>query len=181
MDVLQHLIEEHRKVEGMLKQLEQSKPGPQREQLVGELVESLSTHMAVEEKFVYPITESVVGAEEAEGAENEHGLTRDGLTALRKLVDKPGFAAAVEMVTAGIKHHVEEEESDLFPQLRRKAARQIAELGDPEELEAAAKKGRGRGRDGATREELYRKAQKAGIEGRSSMTKQQLARALQRV
>jgi hemerythrin-like domain-containing protein len=68
----------------------------------------------------------------------EHRLAREGLAELRRLVDEPGFGAAVAMLTAGIKHHVKEEEQEVFPELKRKIDRdELAELGD---RVAAAKK-----------------------------------------
>jgi hemerythrin-like domain-containing protein len=80
----------------------------------------------------------VVGKEEAEEAGVEHGLAREGLADLRRLVDEPGFGAAVAMLTAGIRHHVKEEEQEVFPELKRRISRdELRDLGD---RVAAAKK-----------------------------------------
>jgi hemerythrin-like domain-containing protein len=87
--------------------------------------------MRVEERYVYPIVPELIDEESETEAEIEHGLARDGLRQLRSLVDKPGFGAAVAMVTAGIKHHVKEEEHEMFPKLKRSLARDdLAQLGD---------------------------------------------------
>jgi len=75
-------------------------------------------------------------------AEIEHSLARDGIAKMNDLVDEDGFGAAVAMVTAGIKHHVKEEETQVFPQLKRNLDREeLAKLGEDV---AAAKKGRNR-------------------------------------
>ncbi len=59
---------------------------------------------------------------------------------MNELVDEGGFGAAVAMVTAGIKHHVKEEETEIFPKLKAKLARdELAKLGD----EVAAAKNSG--------------------------------------
>lgn len=174
-DVLDHLTEEHREVERLLGRLADSEPGAARDRLVEEVTSSLRTHMAVEEQFLYPIVREVIGEDDAAEAENEHQLARDGLAQLDDLADEGGFGAAVDMLTAGIAHHVEEEEHDMFPQLRERAAEQLAEL-DPERLEARVK---GSGADdGATKAELYEQAKDADIEGRSTMSKAELAEAL---
>jgi iron-sulfur cluster repair protein YtfE (RIC family) len=141
MDVLDHLTEEHRKVEGMLAVLAESKPGDDREQTVTELEDALRTHMLVEERYVYPIVKQDVGTEEFVGAANEHELTRSGLAALRNLIDEPGFGGALEALAGGLHHHVDEEENQIFPALRQKAAAKIKALGDPDQLEVAVEEG----------------------------------------
>ena len=180
MDVLDHLTQEHRTVERLLEQLRESDEGAERKRLLSELESTLGTHMEVEERFVYPIVQEVLGAEDRHEGTNEHDLARDGLVKLRELVDEPGFAAAVDMVKAGIAHHVEDEEEDMFPDLREQAAEKIAALGPAEELEAKVQKGTGEvsGRGELTRDELYERAKEAGIEGRSNMTKDELRDAL---
>ncbi len=175
-DVLDHLIEEHRKVEQMLAQLKESEEGPERQQLFDELRSSLGTHMAVEERFVYPLMAEHLGADEADDATDEHELARAGLAEAAKRLEEGAFEAAVEILEAGISHHVEEEESEQFPALRAKAGPQLAEM-DPEELEAAVEGGSGRGGE-KTRDELYEQAKAADVPGRSSMTKDELADAV---
>ena len=168
MELLDHLTEEHRKVEQLLGTLADSDEGPEREAALTELESSLSTHMSVEETFLYPIVTKVIGAEDELEAEVEHGLARDGLAKLRELVSEPGFGAAVDMVTAGIGHHVKEEEQELFPRLRAEASDQVRALGTPEELEGKVK----------SKAELYEQAKEAGVEGRSKMGKDELAEAV---
>jgi iron-sulfur cluster repair protein YtfE (RIC family) len=137
-DPIAILKKDHREAAALLKQLEASKPGAQRRKTVTKLDQALSLHMRIEEELVYPLVAKVVGREEAKEAGIEHGLARDGLSKLVDLVDKPGFGAAVAMLTAGIKHHVKEEEQDVFPDLKRHLDREtLAELGDDV---AAAKK-----------------------------------------
>ena len=116
----------------MLKTLADSKPGARRRSTVTKkLVDALTLHMKIEESRVYPLVADLVGREEEQEAEIEHGLARDGLVKLQELVDEPGFGAAVAMVTAGIRHHVKEEEQEIFPELKKKLDRQqLRDLGD---------------------------------------------------
>lgn len=168
MDLLEHLTKEHREVEAMIATLEKTDPGAERNKLIDELTKALHVHMEVEEQFLYPITAEVLGKEEATEGNVEHDLAREGIKKLHELRDKPGFAAALDMVKAGIGHHVEDEEDEMFPQLRQKAPGRIAGL-DPHKLEQVID---------LTREQLYDKAKKAGVEGRSDMTRDELARAV---
>lgn len=182
MDVLEHLTDEHRTAEQLMATLADSEPGAERDRTLDELEEALTTHMAVEERFVYPLARQVVGEEDEQGAENEHDLARDGLATLRRLKDEPGFGAAVEMLQGGIGHHVQEEENEIFPQLREQAADELAALGSPEELESqvrAGGSGEGAADEGPTKAELYEQAKDQGVEGRSTMSKDELARAVE--
>jgi hypothetical protein len=158
--VLDHLTHEHREAERMLAQLSSTEAGPE------------------EEMFVYPIALDVLDAddkEEVTEANNEHGLARDGLAQLHEFADEPGFGAVVDMLTAGIAHHVREEETELFPDLRSRAEDRLGVL-DPQRCEQEVRlSGVG---EGPTRDELYEQAQKADIPGRSQMSKQELAEAL---
>jgi hemerythrin-like domain-containing protein len=179
VDVLNHLTQEHRKVEELFSQLSDAEQS-ERAALVDQLEEALSLHMAVEEKHLYPIVEQVAGEETEEEAETEHDLGREGIAKLRSMIDRPGFGAVVDMVAAGIKHHVEEEEHEIFPKLRKEAAELISRL-DPEQLEAEVKSNGGRraaNRDAPTKAELYEQAQESDIPGRSSMSKDELQEAL---
>ena len=189
MSVLDHLIEEHRTATQLIEQLLDSEEGPDRESTLDQLEQALRTHMAVEEEFIYPIVELVCGSEQEQGAETEHALVRDGLEQMRKLVDAPGFGAAVEMLKSGIAHHVDEEEREIFPKLREEAAEEIDALGDPESLEAEATSrtasggslrpgGGSTGSGDETKSELYERAKAADVPGRSSTSKDELSDAV---
>ena len=139
-DPVAMLKQDHRDVAALLKKLDASKPGAARRSTVQKLVKALLLHMEIEETIVYPSVKKLVGAEEAHEAVIEHGLVRKSLTELEELVAEPGFGAAVAMITAGIKHHVKEEETEVFPELKRKLERpQLLEMGD---AVSAAKKRR---------------------------------------
>jgi len=130
-DPIAILKQDHREAAAMLKTLADSKPGARRRSTAKKLDGALSLHMRIEESRVYPLGAKLVGREEEQEAEIEHRLARDGLVKLEELVDEPGFGAAVAMLTAGIRHHVREEEQELFPELKRKLDReQLRALGD---------------------------------------------------
>ena len=117
-DPMRILKADHREVEKLLDKLAESEEGAEREQMVEELVTKLSAHMEAEESIVYPPVKAEVGEEDEEEAEVEHGLAREGLEKVQQMVEMPGFGAAVEMLKGGISHHVEEEETQLLPELK---------------------------------------------------------------
>jgi hemerythrin-like domain-containing protein len=130
-DPLRILKADHREVERLLDRLSDSDEGSERQDALSELVTKLSLHMQIEEELVYPLVASEVGEDDEEEANIEHGLAREGLSKLESMVDAPGFGAAVEMLKGGIKHHVEEEEKELLPELRSALERDAwRELGE---------------------------------------------------
>jgi hemerythrin-like domain-containing protein len=137
------LKKDHREAEAMLKTLAASSPGARRKATLKKLDQALRLHMQIEEDDVYPLVAKLLGEEDAQEANIEHDLARDGLDKMQELVDQPGFGAAVAMVTAGIKHHVKEEEHEMFPALKRKLDRdQLLELGGEVEAAKRAKQAR---------------------------------------
>ena len=137
------LKKDHREAEAMLKTLAASKPGARRRSTLKKLDDALRLHMQIEEDDVYPLVAKLLGKEDAKEANIEHDLAREGLEKMHDLVDEPGFGAVVAMVTAGIKHHVKEEEHEMFPDLKKKLDRRpLLALGD--EVQARKKKGKAR-------------------------------------
>jgi hemerythrin-like domain-containing protein len=131
-DPIAMLKADHREVSAMLKELAESeKPSASRRKTTAKVVAALQLHMKIEESLLYPLVAERVGREEEQEAEIEHGLAREGLANMTELVDAPGFGAVVAMVTAGIKHHVKEEETEVFPKLKENLERdELAKLGD---------------------------------------------------
>ena len=176
MDALKMLERDHRRVEGMLTQLDSSEPGPEREALTNELSKALELHMRFEEEHIYPLMQEIDGELTAE-AQVEHGLAREGLAKTSELVDQPGFGAAVEMLTAGISHHVEDEESEAFPKLREQCTEERLSSLATTLLEEKRQAGM-LVPDDATKEELQETCAALGVDVRSSMTKEELREAL---
>ena len=120
MDValLDQLESEHRHVEELFSKLENAHSESEQRPVVDELAAELTRHMEVEESQVYPEA-AKIDPEMATEGENEHQLARDGLASLEAMIGQPGFGAALEMLKAGIDHHVAEEEAEVFPALRK--------------------------------------------------------------
>jgi hemerythrin superfamily protein len=181
MDITRLLEADHREVEDLFEKIEKAE-GEERSPLIEELATSLKAHMELEEEIVYPKMQPVTGQEMVQEGETEHDLARKALQDVLALApDEPGFGAALEALKAGITHHVEEEETEMFPKLRSDGEKVLAEmatpamakrmeLGMPMPAPALAK--------ASTKEELVQEAENVGVEGASSMTKDELAQAL---
>jgi iron-sulfur cluster repair protein YtfE (RIC family) len=176
-DVTRILEQDHRKVEHLFEQIKKQQ-GAIRANLVEQLAADLRTHMRVEETIVYPFIVKQLngdGKEMVEEAKTEHAGARKVLAEVERLSpNEPGFDGALEMLEAGIKHHVKEEETEVFPKLRKSAsAAQLNDVG----VQVDEAKGNAVFED-MSRDELYQRAQDADIPGRSSMTKAELIAAL---
>ena len=181
MDVTKILEQDHREAESLFDKIPRAE-GTERQSLIDELNTALRAHMELEERVVYPAIESVVGSEDVQEADQEHQLARDGLDSMLALApDEPGFDGALAAVKAGILHHVEEEETDVFPKVRKDGGAvldQIAtpfmqvrvELGMPMEADALSA--------ASSKDELVSEAKAADVDGADSMTKAELADAL---
>ena len=179
MDPTRLLEADHRQVEELFDRIEDAE-GAERRSLVDELTTALLAHMELEETVLYPAMAPVTGDEEVVEGQNEHEVARVGLAEMLQLVDEPGFGAAREATRAGIAHHVEEEENELFTELREDGtvlagmapaflAKRL-ELGLPSDADTLA--------TASTKDELLEEARAAGIEGAASMTKAELAAGL---
>ncbi len=109
------LEKQHRKVESLFKQLEggRSDPATVLEELANELV----AHMAIEQESFYPAVRQIKEDLILESYE-EHAVAE--LALKRLLATDPedvSFQARVKTLKELIKHHVEEEEQELFPKV----------------------------------------------------------------
>lgn len=184
MNINQLLTAQHREAENLFDQLEEAEP-EERTELATTLARKLQLHMDIEEQVVYPAICQIVedSDEDVAEAQNEHALARQGIEQLLALDgDTPGYDGAVAMLKAGVLHHVEEEEGEVFPKLAEAAsqeqmeelARQCTEL-----IVAAGEEPPAIDPDEHTKADLYAQAKREGIEGRSDMTKDELGAALE--
>ena len=132
-DVTKMLEHDHREAEDLFAKIKETN-GAARAGLVTKLAGALRLHMQVEETIVYPaIAKQVDGGDDmVEEATTEHEGARKALADVEKLSpNEPGFDGALEMLEAGISHHVEEEEDEVFPKLRESvSSADLEELGD---------------------------------------------------
>lgn len=126
-DVISTIEQDHRMVEQVFGQL-QSGEGD-RAELVGQLAVLLVPHTEAEEEVVYPaIEQAAVESFTPDEAETEHAEAAQMLEELRANVgDEQAFQTSLAELVDAVRHHVEEEEQQIFPAWRQKA--------DPAELE----------------------------------------------
>jgi hemerythrin superfamily protein len=132
-DVIEVLEQDHREVEAMFQELESLKGAStddakqRRKDLADQVTIELVRHSVAEEVLVYPEVEEKVSAEEAEHARKEHAEAEETLQRLEKLdADDPAFDEELATLMAEIRHHIDDEEGEMFAHMRQ--------VIDPDEL-----------------------------------------------
>lgn len=118
------LMSDHRKVEMLFDQYEEEKEGDEetRRQLAQQICGELTVHAQVEEELFYPWVRENLDEEKMElieEAEVEHQSAKD-LIAQIEAADEidEAYDARVKVLGEYVKHHVEEEENEMFKEVR---------------------------------------------------------------
>ena len=123
-EILQMLIEDHKKVKKAFRRFEQLDVEDDPEEC-GELVETtcaeVLVHATIEEEILYPAArEALRDGDLIDEAEVEHQSAHELLDRLKGM--EPGdekYAALFTVLGEYLKHHIKEEEGEMFPQLMR--------------------------------------------------------------
>jgi hypothetical protein len=125
-DVIEILEHDHREVEEMFSELETlrgevtDEAKERRKDLVDQVTIELVRHSVAEEVIVYPEVEDKVSSEEAEHAREEHAEAEETLKRLEKLdADDPDFDDELATLMKEIRHHIEDEEGQMFAHMRQ--------------------------------------------------------------
>src|SRR5829696_1382287 len=125
-DVIEILEHDHREVEQMFQELESLRGASteddkkRRKDLTDDVTIELVRHSVAEEVLVYPMVEDKVDADEVEHARKEHAEAEETLARLEKLdADDPGFDDELGELMSEIRHHIEDEEGDMFAHMRQ--------------------------------------------------------------
>jgi len=124
-DVIEVLTHDHREVEQMFAELESLRGAStdeakeRRKTVTDQVTIELVRHSVAEEVLVYPKVEDKVSAEEAEHARKEHAEAEETMAKLEKLdADDPAFDDELATLMAEIRHHIEDEEGEMFAHMR---------------------------------------------------------------
>jgi hemerythrin-like domain-containing protein len=136
MDAITMLRDDHRTVEKLFKRFEDAGPRAfaERRKTVDRIIEELSVHAAIEEQIFYPVTRATVPAVEQVALESleEHHVAKWLLSELEGMdPEHERFDAKVTVLIESVRHHVREEESEYFREVRAELrGKALNELGD---------------------------------------------------
>jgi hemerythrin-like domain-containing protein len=118
------LMSDHRKVEGLFDQYEDEKEGDEetRRTIAQQICGELTVHAQVEEELFYPWLRENLDEEKmelVEEAEVEHQSAKDLIAQIEGAAEiDETYDAKVKVLGEYIKHHVEEEENEIFKEVR---------------------------------------------------------------
>ena len=120
---LELLMTDHRKVEDLFSQYDDEKDGDEgtRRRLAQRICAALKVHTQLEEEFFYPFLRENLEDDEmdlVEEAQVEHDSAKDLIEQIESAtaIDDE-YNAKVKVLSEYIKHHVSEEENEIFPKV----------------------------------------------------------------
>ena len=126
MNALELLKHDHDEVDAMFKQFEEIKDNgddAEKEQLVAQICDALTIHAQIEEAIFYPAARRALqekGQDLLDEAAVEHQTLKDIVGRLEMApTSDPLYDAGVKVLSEYVKHHVKEEENELFPKVRQ--------------------------------------------------------------
>ena len=137
-DAIALLKEDHKKVKGLLGDLEKSsmRGGPRAQKLVAQIDKELTIHSQIEEEIFYPAFRDAVTSKEDKKmyfeAKEEHHVVKLVLPEVKEGgMPNEEFAAKCKVLKELVEHHADEEEKEMFPEARKALGRtELQELGD---------------------------------------------------
>jgi hemerythrin superfamily protein len=139
------LEQQHREVEELFEEFEGAgeRAKKTKERLCREISDALAIHAEIEEKLFYPESKQEDTEEMLREAVEEHlSMKRVLADLIEGNVEDDQFDARMKVLKEQVEHHVEEEEKELFPKVRKACSKdELEDLGErmqtlAEELEA---------------------------------------------
>jgi hemerythrin superfamily protein len=123
-DAIALLIADHREVHEMFEQFEQlgDRAKASKEKLKEKICKALIAHTTIEEEIFYPAVRPAIeeGEDMVDEAVVEHAAAKDLIQQLQEMEpDDELFDAKVKVLGEQVDHHVEEEEKEMFPKVKK--------------------------------------------------------------
>ncbi|MBV1690347.1 hemerythrin domain-containing protein [Novosphingobium sp. G106] len=119
-DAIKLLKDDHKEVKTYFKQYETLEDDAERRALADKICMALTVHATVEEEIFYPaVREAIDDDDLLDEAEVEHASAKQLIAEIQAMdVNDRLFDAKVTVLGEYIDHHVEEEETEMFPETR---------------------------------------------------------------
>lgn len=121
-DAIALLKADHKEVDAMFTAYDKTDDDAKKQELADRICMALTVHAQIEEEIFYPAAYEALdedGDDLIDEAEVEHASCKALIAEIEAMsVGEPLFDAKIKVLGEYIKHHVEEEETELFPECR---------------------------------------------------------------
>ncbi len=121
-DAIKLLKDDHKEVRQWFDAFDKTDDDAMKQELADKICKALTVHAQIEEEIFYPAAYEALdedGDDMVDEAEVEHASAKELIAQIQaSRVGEPLFDAKVTVLSEYVKHHVEEEESQLFPECR---------------------------------------------------------------
>lgn len=119
MNAIELLKTQHEEAKALFDQIEAAED-EDKEELFEQLADALAVHATIEEKHFYPATKNARTEELLQEAVEEHLSVKRLIADLLDMSPEDAqFDAKVTVLREQVEHHVEEEEGELFPRVKK--------------------------------------------------------------
>ena len=121
---------DHKMVDDLFKEYEKTRSNIRKRQLVATICRELSVHAQIEEEIFYPaVKDAIKDKELIPEATVEHATLKDLIAQVEGIEpDGEMFDAKIKVMSEYVKHHVKEEQNEMFPKAKE-AKLDLVELG----------------------------------------------------
>ena len=120
---------DHQKVTDLFETFEKSRSTAKKKVIAQEICKELTVHAAIEEEIFYPAAQAALNdVEMVPEALVEHDGVKKLIAEIERSEEGAMFDARVKVLSELIKHHVKEEQNELFPAVK-KTSLDLTELG----------------------------------------------------
>ena len=131
-DAVAMLRADHKKVSELFEEFEASRASAKKKALVAQICDELTIHSELEEEIFYPAVKAALGDDElVPEATVEHASIKDLISQVQgSEPDGPEYDAKVKVMSEYVKHHVKEEQNEMFPKAQKSSKLDLVALRD---------------------------------------------------
>lgn len=120
-DAVAMLKADHRKVSALFADFEKARAASKKKALVAQICQELTVHTTLEEEIFYPAVKAALKDHELVPEANvEHGSVKDLIAQVEGIEpDGEMYDARVKVMGEFVKHHVKEEQTEMFPKAQK--------------------------------------------------------------
>lgn len=122
---------DHKEVSDLFEAYEQTKSTAKKKNIVAEICTALTVHAQIEEEIFYPAVKAALKDKELiPEATVEHATLKDLIAQVEGIEpDGEMYDAKIKVLSEYVKHHVKEEQNEIFPKAKAATKLDLIELG----------------------------------------------------